>query len=261
MTDLRIFTYLPNPRLYKATIAARFSGATIDIVGDAPPELANWLWDYDARKLTDEEKDELEPYARKARVGFDGVLYKSDAFLVANPFGTVPAGFGNNGQTGLFESNAIMKAAARSGPNAGTLLGGDAMGQSRVDSFLDRTLVFARDMQRYLLADEQRIEALHAESSNSLITYATGLNQALKGSSYIAGNELTLADIAVACELCQMTNERRIIDQFKHLAPEPLMPLLSEFEELGIHVRKLSKNPKFSEDLSRYFKRLLSVWD
>jgi len=32
--DLRIFTYLSNPRLYKAAIAARFSGARIEIVGD-----------------------------------------------------------------------------------------------------------------------------------------------------------------------------------------------------------------------------------
>ena len=36
MADLRIISYLPNPRLYKATIAARYSGATIEVVG-APP--------------------------------------------------------------------------------------------------------------------------------------------------------------------------------------------------------------------------------
>lgn len=32
MSDLRIFSYLPNPRLYKATIAARISGAEVEIV-------------------------------------------------------------------------------------------------------------------------------------------------------------------------------------------------------------------------------------
>ncbi|MEO0817969.1 MAG: hypothetical protein AAFX86_11780 [Pseudomonadota bacterium] len=39
MADLRIFSYLPNPRLFKATIAARFSGAEVEIVGDKPPRL------------------------------------------------------------------------------------------------------------------------------------------------------------------------------------------------------------------------------
>ena len=51
MADLRIFSYLPNPRLYKATIAARYSGATIEVIGAKPTELPNWLWDYDAREL------------------------------------------------------------------------------------------------------------------------------------------------------------------------------------------------------------------
>ena len=38
MADLRIFSYLPNPRLYKATIAARYSGAEIEVIGAKPPE-------------------------------------------------------------------------------------------------------------------------------------------------------------------------------------------------------------------------------
>lgn len=33
---LRIFSYLPNPRIWKATIAARLCGITIDIRGLHP---------------------------------------------------------------------------------------------------------------------------------------------------------------------------------------------------------------------------------
>ena len=41
MSDIRIISYLPNPRVYKATIVARYSGAMIDVIGHKPPELAN----------------------------------------------------------------------------------------------------------------------------------------------------------------------------------------------------------------------------
>ena len=123
MADLRIFSYLPNPRLYKATIAARFSGAEVEVVGAKPTELAGWLWDFDARELSDDDRRELERYARTAKKGFQGTLYKTDAFLAANPFGDVPAAFGEQGRVGIFESNSIMRAAARLGPNAEAICG------------------------------------------------------------------------------------------------------------------------------------------
>ena len=75
MADLRIFSYLPNPRLYKATIAARFSGAEIEIVGAPPKDLLDWLWDYEARELSAEERAEHADCARQARTGFAGTLY------------------------------------------------------------------------------------------------------------------------------------------------------------------------------------------
>src|SRR5258708_6479545 len=52
VSQLRIFSYLPNPRLWKATIAARLTGIQLDIRGAAPGELAGWLWDFDARPLS-----------------------------------------------------------------------------------------------------------------------------------------------------------------------------------------------------------------
>ena len=44
---------------------------------------------------------------------FSGVLYKTDSFLKAHPFGTVPAAFSPDGHIGIFRSNSILRAVAR----------------------------------------------------------------------------------------------------------------------------------------------------
>ena len=64
MADLRIFSYLPNPRIWKATIAARLNGVDLEVRGAKPSELTSWLWDFDARPLSAEEKG---AYASAAR--------------------------------------------------------------------------------------------------------------------------------------------------------------------------------------------------
>ena len=43
MAGLRIFCYLPNPRVWKATIAARFCGVDLEIRGASGKELRNRL--------------------------------------------------------------------------------------------------------------------------------------------------------------------------------------------------------------------------
>jgi glutathione S-transferase len=262
MVDLRIFSYLPNPRLFKATIAARFSGAEIDIVGDKPPRLLDWLWDFDARELSEEEKRDLPDFARTGSVGFkDARIYKTDAFLAAHPFGNVPAAFSGDGRIGIFESNAIMRAAARAGAEPNKLLGESPMEQSRIDSFLDRSLVFARDLQRYLLAGDDMTPALHAEMAGELFTFSSGLDRALQGSSYIAGNVLTLADIGPVCDLCQLTYESSHAERFDRLGLDPLVPSLRPFGHLGAHLKKLACDERFSTDLNRYFERLLPAFE
>jgi len=57
MADLRIFSYLPNPRVWKATIAARFCGVDVEVRGASGKELRDWLWDYDARPLAQDERE------------------------------------------------------------------------------------------------------------------------------------------------------------------------------------------------------------
>ena len=39
---LRIFSYLPNPRVWKAEIAAKIAGIKVEVIGDNPAELPNW---------------------------------------------------------------------------------------------------------------------------------------------------------------------------------------------------------------------------
>ena len=59
MSELRIFSYLPNPRVWKATIAARLCGVEVEVRGASPKELQSWLWDFDARPLSSDEQARL----------------------------------------------------------------------------------------------------------------------------------------------------------------------------------------------------------
>ena len=144
MTVLKIFSYLPNPRVMKATIAARALGVEIEILGDRGKNLSNWLWDANPRLLREEERTSDNPHARQGTRGFGSTLYKTDAFLECHPFGTVPAAFSPDGKIGIFESNSILRAVARAGNG---LYGRDGYEASRIDSFLDSNLVFGREYQ------------------------------------------------------------------------------------------------------------------
>ena len=162
MADMRIFSYLPNPRVWKALIAAELCGVDIEVVGDKPPALTSWLWDFDARELPEAERTVSSPFARPGRRGFSGTLYKTDKFLEAHPFGTVPAAFSGDGSVGIFESNSILRAVVRASASDHGLYGHDHYSASRIDSFLDAALVFAREAQVYLLAAE-RMDSATAE--------------------------------------------------------------------------------------------------
>jgi hypothetical protein len=78
MRQLRIFSYLPNPRIWKATIAARLAGVDIEVRGASPKELRSWLWDFDAHPISSGEKagsGEVPGHA-----GFKGQLHKTRPF-------------------------------------------------------------------------------------------------------------------------------------------------------------------------------------
>ena len=201
---------MPNPRIWKATIAARLCEVELDVRGAKSGELGDWLWDFDARPLTLADRDQDSGLARKSRTGFSGRLYKTDAFLAAHPFGTVPAAFSPDGKVGIFESNSIARTVARLRRSGPALYGTDPYDAARVDSFLDVSLVFARDGQTYLLAlgSGDIDKDIHSSAASAFETYLSGIDAALAPNrKYLVGNDLTLADIVFAAELCSFARE------------------------------------------------------
>jgi elongation factor 1-gamma len=260
MSDLRIFSYLPNPRIWKATIAARLCGVEVEIRGAHPRELAGWLWDFDARPLVEGEGDAGEN-AREAHTGFRGRLFKTDAFLDAHPFGTVPAAFSPDGSVGIFESNSIMRAVARLGEKRFPLYGSDPYSAARIDSFLDASLVFARDSQVYLLAlgSDALSPEVHARTAEAFGAWMGGIERALAPDrEFLVGDEVSLADICFAAELTLFSNERA---RGSWLAERGLGVIVADdlsslYPRATAHYEMLCKHPAFTPDLEPYLEKL-----
>jgi elongation factor 1-gamma len=259
MGQLRVFSYLPNPRLWKATITARLIGIELEIRGSSPKELQSWLWDFDARPLSGDEERVSEQV--RGRVGFSKPLRKTRSFLEAHPFGTVPAAFSPDGKIGIFESNSIMRAVARLGEHRMNLYGRDAYEASRIDSFLDASLVFARDSQIYLLA--LGTEAFSTETyhrmRDAFQAYLRGINQALSSDlQFIAGEHLSLADICFVAEIALFHNEEPYA---AYLEKRGLTPILNQDAQLLYpcavsHFARLSKDPGFAPDVLPYLEKI-----
>jgi glutathione S-transferase len=264
MADLRIFSYLPNPRVWKATIAARFSGVEVEVRGAPAKELRDWLWEYDARPLAEHERASMSSLVRTGRVGLTGTkLFKTDAFMEAQPFGNVPAAFGSDRAIGIFESNSIMRAVARLGEARFKLYGSDAYEASRIDSFLDVSLVFARDSQIYLLALSGGTvdAAVHARAREAFAIYASGIEQALSPRrEALVGTGISLADICFAAELALFMNEHARADQLGKLGLDRILHLAvqDEYPRTFAHFARLVEHEHFRPDLKPYVEKLLS---
>jgi glutathione S-transferase len=256
MIQLRIFSYLPNPRIWKATIAARLCEVEIEVRGTSPKNLQSWLWDFDARPLSDDERAHSGTGAA-GKVGFKGTLHKTSAFIAAHPFGTVPAAFSPDGKIGIFESNSIMRAVARIGESRFPLYGSGPYEAARIDSFLDVSLVFARDAQIYLLSllDGTVSPEIHARAREGFAVYAGGIDQALSPDrEYLAGDRLTLADICFVAETSLFFNERRSFAQLERKGLEPILheKIEEAFPRAFAHLAMLRRHPAFAPDVEPY---------
>jgi glutathione S-transferase len=256
MSALRIFSYLPNPRVWKATIPARLCGVEVEVRGTDPSELADWLWDFDAHPMTAADRSALAHCARRGTVGITTTIYKTDAFLAAHPFGNVPAAFGPDGEVGIFESNSIMRAVARLGAARCQLYGDDAYAASRIDGFLDVTLLFARDVQIYVLSLRGKScdAAIHASMARGLASYLTGIERALGTSEFIAGNSLSLADIACFAELALLHNEHLHAAHLDALGVAPLLGrnIEKDYPRSIAHFARLRRHEAFAPDAEDY---------
>lgn len=259
MSDLRIFSYLPNPRIWKATIAARLCGVEVEVRGTSPKEIATWLWDFDARPLTSAESAS-DSEATAGKIGFKGTLHKTRAFIDAHPFATVPAAFSPDGKFGIFESNSIMRAVARIGEDRFPLYGHGPYEAARVDSFLDASLVFARDAQIYLLAlsGGTLTAEIHARARDAFAVYAGGINQALAPDrTILTGENLTLADICFVAELSLFHNEKALGRKLEAIGAAPIMHGWEASYPLAFaHFETLRKHPAFAPDVEPYLKKL-----
>lgn len=265
MAVLRIFSYLPNPRVWKATIAARLLGVEVEVVGDRPKALPGWLWDFDARPLEEAEKTPGNQHARASKRGFDAtMLYKTDAFLAAHPFGTVPAAFDPTGATGVFESNSILRAVARAaalerrqteelaalGAAAGGLYGEGPYEAARIDSFLDAGLIFAREAQAYLLAlvPRKASQELSDRMREAYAFYLDGIDNAVRlGGEGLAG-PFSIADIAFVCDFAQFRREERMHDRLADCGLEPIYRP-GDHAHAHAHFDRLRRLPAFAADL------------
>ena len=250
---LRVFSYLPNPRVWKALIAAELCGVEVEVSGDQGANLGAWLWDYEARPLEEKERTADSPHARVGRRGFSGTLFKTDAFLAAHPFGTVPAAFGPGGEVGVFESNSILRAVARQGAGARALYGRDGYEASRIDSFLDANLVFAREAQVYLLSMREPDAATHGRMAAAYEFYLAGVESALGRTDYLAGDALSIADISFVCDFAQFLRE----GHYEEAIGKAGLALVSEggadeYPKAYGHMLRLSETEAFAKHMGTY---------
>jgi glutathione S-transferase len=254
---IKIFSYLPNPRVWKALVAAQFCGVTVTVAGDKPANLQNWLWDFAARELRPDERVEDSPNARLSKRGFSGTLYKTDAFLQAHPFGTVPAAFSEDGSIGIFESNSILRAVVRAAENDQGLYGKTGDEASRVDSFLDAALVLAREAQVYLLSINELSPVTHERMSSAYEFYLSGINRSLATSDYIASDQLTIADIGFVCDVSQFLRERLLEDSLKQQGFAVISKNMErEYPLATAHLKTLAAMPEFSIHLGNYLSKV-----
>ena len=249
---LKIFSYLPNPRVWKSLIAANIGGVELEIVGDKPGNLNSWLWDFDARELLEEERTEDSPHLRKGKRGFTGALYKTEDFLRSHPFGTVPAAFSPDGKTGVFESNSILRSIARSSKHE-TLYGRNDFEASRIDSYLDANLVFAREAQVYLLEIEHLTKEGHSRMTSTYEFYLSGIETSLSRNKFIVSDCLSIADISYVCDFAQFLREGHYLETITQKGFELISDNLSQEYPLALkHLLDLSEYEEFSSVMGSY---------
>lgn len=153
-----------------------------------------------------------------------------------------------------------MRAVARLGQSRFQLYGHDAYEASRVDSFLDASLVFARDAQIYLLSliSGTVSPEIHARARDGFAAYVSGVNHALlPAREFLVGDNITLADICFVAELSLFFNEKT---KARELEKSGLGPILharvdTEFPGAIAHFSRLRKHPAFAPDVQSYLEK------
>ena len=249
---LKIFSYLPNPRVWKAEIAAKIAGIPVEVIGDKPTEIPNWLWDFEPKKISESDKKKFKQFERIGKRGFSSALYKTDDFIRLIPFGTVPAAFSPDGKIGIFESNSILRAIARQ-DDINNLYGKDSFEASRVDSFLDSGLVFSREHQEYLFGLKDMNEDLYQRMKSAYEFFLNGLEESLKHTKFIGFDHLTIVDISFFCDFSQFLREGHYEDDLNKRGFNLVsMNFALDYPKTYDHLMKLSEIEEFSSVSGTY---------
>jgi len=196
MSQLRIFSYLPNPRSGKRRLAARLCGVDHRGPRASPKELENWLWDFDAHPLRGDEPTTRRTFASgrsasRAPPAEDRRISRGTSVrhrtrrvqprrktASSNRTASCGRSHGSRGETAALRPRRVRGLARR--------------------SFLDTSLVFARDSQIYLLSlmMGNLTSEIHARASRRFCDVGGRIDQALSGQrTWLVGDGVTLADV------------------------------------------------------------------
>jgi glutathione S-transferase len=225
---------------FKATITARLGGVDLTVKGFALGEGKLYEWGLAMRRLADDE------------VPHGVYTYKKDpAFVKATGgYGTIPALLAKDGSAGCCESNAIARTIARASKNR-PMYGRTTWEQAQVDMFLDKCLVFERDVGPWIdfalfgesggfHLDDRAVARLR----DVALKWLRAVDGHLEGRGWLVGDDVTVADVALGCQLlvpwCAMLD-----DEIKSAVPH-----------LAAHLAKLWAMPEFAADLGDAVKAL-----
>jgi elongation factor 1-gamma len=154
-----------------------------------------------------------------------------------------------------------MRAVARLGNEQFPLYGRDPYEASRIDGFLDTSLVFARDAQIYLFALRETQVPLktHARAKEAFTTYIDGIEQALQPDRmFLVGEDVTLADICFVAELSLFSNEPTRHQALEQSGLEPILgdDNLRKFPRAFAHFTRLTGHRAFAPDVLSYLEKL-----
>jgi glutathione S-transferase len=110
----------------------------------------------------------------------------------------------------------------------------------------------------YLLGINEITAELHQRMSGAFDFFLEGIERALQHDAYVAGNEMTIADIAFACDLSQFMRERLMQSGLDAAS----LPLVSEDAESKYprayeHLFELIAQPQFAPYLKSYNQHFL----
>jgi glutathione S-transferase len=84
------------------------------------------------------------------------------------------------------------------------------------------------------------------------------VDRALSQTAYIAGDELTIADIGIACDLAQFLRERLMADRVAKTGFAPISTTLeTDYPRVAAHLAALAARPVFSDYLGESIEQTL----